>query len=93
MDPIQKVEILKALADETRLAIVRRVANKDCASSGCDIVNACSNSSRLSQPTRSHHFGKLVSAGILTEEKDGTSKKYRVDTEMLLSIGIDINKL
>ena len=92
MEQSKSVEILKALADETRLTIVRRVANGTCAVSSCDIVSDC-HASNLSQPAMSHHFGKLVSAGVLREEKQGTSKTYRLNTDALAAVGIDATKL
>lgn len=92
MEQTQTVTILKALADDTRLAIIRRIAQGTCAVAGCDIVNSCA-STNLSQPAMSHHFSKLVNAGVLREEKQGTSKVYRVNTEVLAAAGIDVMKL
>lgn len=92
MEQFQTVEILKALADDTRLSIVRRVAQGTCAVPGSDIVQSCRDVC-LSQPAMSHHFSKLVNAGILREEKQGTSKVYRLNSEMLEGVGIDARKL
>lgn len=92
MEQSQTVEILKALADETRIDIVRQVAKNTCGMSSCDIVRA-SQAACLAQPTLSHHFCKLVTAGVLREEKHGTSKVYRLNTEALNAIGIDVTKL
>jgi len=91
MEQSQTVEILKALADETRLSIVRRVAEGTCAVPSVDIVESCQNAS-LSQPAMSHHFSKLVNAGVLRVEKQGTSKVYRLNTEVLERVGIDATK-
>lgn len=92
MEQVQTVAILKALADDTRLAIIRRIAKGTCAMASCDIVNSCE-STNLSQPAMSHHFSKLVHAGVLREEKQGTSKVYRINTEALNAVGIDVTKL
>lgn len=92
MEQSQTVEMLKALADDTRLSIVRRVAQGTCAVPGSDIVESCEDVC-LSQPAMSHHFSKLVSAGVLREEKQGTSKVYRLNTEALARVGIDATKL
>lgn len=92
MEQGQTVTILKALADETRLAIIRRIVSGTCAMASCDIVNTCQ-STKLSQPAMSHHFSKLVAAGVLREEKQGTSKVYRVNTDALAAVGIDATKL
>lgn len=92
MNDLQTVEILRALGDEVRLSIVRKVAAADGAVAGCDIVS-CASVHALSQPAMSHHFGKLTKAGVLVESKDGTSKRYRVNREALMQVGIDITKL
>lgn len=81
--------IFKALADKTRLDIVRQLAQHGCAAS-CGSV---SNASPLSQPAMSHHFGKLVEAEVITEHKEGKQKYYRLNTPLLESCGIDVNKL
>ena len=86
------VQVLKALADETRLSIVRKLARGSGATCGCD-VTACSSVKTMSQPTMSHHFAKLVEAGVITEEKRGTQKMYTLNTAMLESMGLDIHKL
>jgi ArsR family transcriptional regulator, arsenate/arsenite/antimonite-responsive transcriptional repressor len=82
--------VLKALADKTRLDIVRNLVNKPAAISSCSAVSTCSG---LSQPAMSHHFGKLVDAGILNEQKVGTEKMYELNVKFLNSIGIDPTKL
>ena len=89
----QHVTILKALADETRLGMLAAITAQGPRVSGCDIVASCQNISRMSQPTLSHHFSKLVDAGVLIEEKDGTSKSYRLNSTLLAEAGIDITKL
>jgi DNA-binding transcriptional ArsR family regulator len=83
------VKVLKALADPTRLDMVRTlVANGG--QSSCSIVSM---DSSLSQPAISHHFGKLVDAGVLRDHKDGVHKYYQVNFELLSSVGIDATKL
>lgn len=85
----QTITVLKALADGTRLDIVRRLArDKDGAS--CGEISTCS---RLSQPAMSHHFGKLVEAGILLEHKTGKEKHYELNTQLLECSGINITNL
>lgn len=93
MEQKQLVEVLKALGDETRLNIVNKLTQADDCVSSCDIVESCASFLNLSQPTMSHHFSKLVDAGVLIEEKHGTSKKYRVDSDYLQSIGVDVSKI
>lgn len=61
------VEILKALADPTRLsmaATLRRHGQPVCV---CDLLSVFG----LSQPTISHHMGVLKAAGIVKVEKRG----------------------
>ena len=84
------VTIFKALADKTRLDIVRKLAKDSSATASCDIVSDCSS---LSQPAMSHHFNKLVDAGVLLEQKQGTEKIYELNMELLGSMGIDPTKL
>ncbi len=89
----QRIEVLKALGDSVRIDLVRTIAAKRTPISGCDITSSCTNTTRLSQPTLSHHFAKLVSAGVLIERKDGTSKSYVINHRLLTDMGIDIKKL
>lgn len=93
MEQRQTIAVLKALADDIRLGIVRKLAVQAESVSSCDIVSSCATFLELSQPAMSHHFSRLVEAGVLIEEKQGTSKKYRLDTELLGSIGVDVSKL
>lgn len=93
MTHIRTVTVLRALGDEIRLGMVRALAHERGSVSGCDIVGSCSSLTKLSQPTISHHFHKLVEAGILVEHKEGTTKQYQLDRALLKSVGIDIKKL
>ena len=93
MEQTRTVEVLKALSDETRLGIVRRLANDEVPLASCDIISSCVSRLSLSQPAMSHHFAKLVSAGILRETKQGTQKMYLLDREYLSSVGINVSKL
>lgn len=87
------VTIFKALADDVRLGLVRKVAASDEPRLTCDIISACVELSALSQPTISHHISKLVTAGVLTEEKHAKQKSYRLNTERLKAAGLDPTKL
>lgn len=84
----QAVKILRALGDETRVEIVKQlipVREMTCQ----DLMKKFT----LSQPTLSHHFNKLVNAGILDSEKDGVLWIYRLRKSYLKELGIDIKKL
>jgi DNA-binding transcriptional ArsR family regulator len=71
MDP--DVRLLAALADPTRLAIVRQLAaeTETCA---CDFTACCD----VAQPTVSHHLRVLREAGVVTSERRGTWIYYRL---------------
>ena len=70
--------IIKALADENRIAIVELVASEEepCASDLLDKLE-------ISQPTLSHHMKALCSCGLLESRKDGRLRRYRVNTRAL----------
>ena len=84
------VNVFKALADPTRLDIVRKLASSTKPISGCDIVSDCS---ALSQPAMSHHFTKLVDASVITEQKKGTEKIYELNYDLFATVGIDPSKI
>jgi ArsR family transcriptional regulator, arsenate/arsenite/antimonite-responsive transcriptional repressor len=71
VDP--EMRFLAALADPTRLAIVRQLAGAEevCA---CDLTACCD----VRQPTVSHHLRVLRDAGIVTGERRGTWVWYRL---------------
>ena len=72
------VQLLVALADPTRLTIVRQLAAQGevCA---CDFTSCCG----VSQPTVSHHLKVLREAGVVKSERRGTWVYYRVHPEAL----------
>lgn len=86
----ETVDILKALADQTRLDIVRTLVKKKNDTASCNEVSTCSS---LSQPTMSHHFNKLVDAGVVLEKKVGTEKIYELNIAALENAGINPEKL
>lgn len=84
------IKIFKALADQTRLDIVRKLAKEPKDTASCGSVSTCSS---LSQPAMSHHFKKLVDAEILLESKNGTEKIYAINHKLFDELGINPNKL
>ncbi len=70
------VRFFAALADPTRLAIVRELAGAPevCA---CDFTSCCD----VRQPTVSHHLRVLREAGIIESERRGTWIFYRLRPE------------
>jgi ArsR family transcriptional regulator len=67
------VRLFAALADPTRLAIVRQLSEcgETCA---CDFTECCD----VGQPTVSHHLRVLREAGVVTSERRGQSIYYRL---------------
>ena len=73
------VRMLKALADPTRLEILRVVVAQSGPVCACDIVERFD----LSQPTISHHLKILRDAGLLTSRKKGLWSFYAPDPDGL----------
>jgi ArsR family transcriptional regulator, arsenate/arsenite/antimonite-responsive transcriptional repressor len=74
----RQADLLKALADPTRLtmiAVLRKAAEPVCI---CDFTAALS----LSQPTISHHMAKLRDAGLVESEKRGIWVYYRLNAHL-----------
>jgi ArsR family transcriptional regulator len=74
----QSVEVLKALADPTRLqmiSILKSSAEPVCI---CDFTAAFD----LSQPTISHHMAKLREAGLVDVSKAGIWAYYRLASRL-----------
>lgn len=63
-------ELFKALADETRLCIVKKLAESE--KSACQIIPC----SKKSQPTVSSHLKVLSNAGIIGFRKAGKERIY-----------------
>ena len=93
MNTNNTIEILKSLADETRLTLVRKLFRDNCEVASSELVGSCSEVLKLSQPTLSHHLSRLVQANVLLARKAGTEKYYQLNTELLESIGVNVEKL
>ncbi|MBI1313475.1 metalloregulator ArsR/SmtB family transcription factor [bacterium] len=65
-------EILKVLADETRLAVVRQLM------SGPRRVGEINDELQVESTLLSHHLRVLREAGIVTGERDGKAVLYRL---------------
>lgn len=68
------VELLQAIADPERLAIVRQLASEPGATCACDFTECCT----VSQPTVSHHLKVLREAGVVVTERRGTYIYYQL---------------
>jgi DNA-binding transcriptional ArsR family regulator len=79
LDP--DIRLLAALADPTRLAIVRELAatNETCA---CDFTATCD----VGQPTVSHHLRVLREAGVVTSERRGQWIFYRLAPDVAIRL-------
>jgi DNA-binding transcriptional ArsR family regulator len=75
LDP--DVRLLAALADPTRLAIVRQLA-ADTETCACDFTSCCD----VGQPTVSHHLRVLREAGVVTSERRGQWIFYRLSPDV-----------
>ena len=90
---IDIVAIYRALGDEVRLGMVGYIARSGDSAASCTVVSSCASLLALSQPTISHHFAKLVSSGVLIEQKQGVQKIYSLNREVLTRAGVDIDKI
>ena len=71
-------DLMKALADPTRLTMVASLWKADSPICICDFTGALG----LSQPTISHHMSKLKDAGLVDSEKRGIWIYYRLRTKL-----------
>jgi ArsR family transcriptional regulator len=74
---IDIVEVLKAIADETRYAIFKMLL--ECELCACDVLEAFS----ITQPTLSFHMKKLTSSGLIVGRKEGIWMRYSVNPVVL----------
>jgi ArsR family transcriptional regulator len=74
VEGVDDIQILQAIAEPTRLAIVRQLAadGEVCA---CNFTDCCG----VSQPTVSHHLKVLREAGVISGERRGTWIYYRLE--------------
>lgn len=74
----QMSELLKAVADPTRLQILAMIAASDqqeaCV---CNLTEPL----KLTQPTISHHLKKLSEVGLISRERRGTWVWYSLDRD------------
>jgi ArsR family transcriptional regulator len=71
-------ELMKALADPTRLTMVASLWRSDTPICICDFTAGLD----LSQPTISHHMAKLKEVGLVDSEKRGIWVYYSLSTEL-----------
>jgi len=74
----ETAHLLKALADPTRLSMFSSLLRAGAEICVCDFTAVFN----LSQPTISHHMGKLRSAGLVSAQKRGIWSYYRVSPDL-----------
>jgi ArsR family transcriptional regulator len=72
------VQVLKALADPTRFAMVQKIAAE-----GELTCSEVAEGSALSQPTVSHHLKILTDAGVITVRNEGKRHHLSVNHALL----------
>src|SRR5512142_1167192 len=75
-------DVLKALADPTRVRIVATLRDAESPLCTCDFTA----SSGLSQPTVTHHMGKLREAGLIEATRSGVWTYYRLRPHLPTSV-------
>ncbi|MEJ7748371.1 MAG: metalloregulator ArsR/SmtB family transcription factor, partial [Candidatus Limnocylindrales bacterium] len=80
--PDSEIRLLSALADPTRMAIVRQLA-ADTETCACDFTECCD----VGQPTVSHHLRVLREAGVVTSERRGQWIYYRLEPDVAARLG------
>lgn len=77
---------LKAMADETRLAILEMLSQEElCA---CHILEAFD----ITQPTLSYHMRILVESGLVDSKKDGTWTRYNINPQAMTSFNAKVSE-
>lgn len=74
----QLTEVLKALADPTRLQMVTILRDAEDSVCICDLTATFD----LAQPTISHHMARLRTAGLVESDKDGKWCYYRLRRDL-----------
>src|SRR5438445_11153973 len=74
----ERAELMKALADPTRLTMVASLWKAKEPICICDFTAGL----ELSQPTISHHMAKLKEIGLVEAEKQGIWVYYRLRTDL-----------
>ncbi|MEI6578168.1 MAG: metalloregulator ArsR/SmtB family transcription factor [Eubacteriales bacterium] len=80
MNNADYVIIFKALADETRLSIVKLLINGELC--GCKILE----NFKITQPTLSYHMKALCDSGLVEGRRDGAWMRYSLNKEVFESV-------
>ena len=87
MDIEKLADMLKALADPTRLKMVAMLQHRDCCV--CEFVPVF----HISQPAVSKHLSRLKTAGFVKESRKGQWVFYSLNREALERVGMGLNRL
>lgn len=83
----QLADLLKALADTTRLKIIALLNIRDCCV--CELVPFFG----ISQPAVSKHVSRLKSVGLVKETRKGMWVFYSLNQDRLNEIGVSLSNL
>ena len=83
----QLADVLKALADPTRLKIIALLNVRDCCV--CELVPIFG----ISQPAVSRHMSRLKSSGLVKESRKGMWVFYSLNKDRLAEIGVSLTNL
>lgn len=78
----KQARIIKALADPSRLHILRLLKQRGGSISVTEITEAID----MAQPTTSYHLLNLLNAGLVSYEKDGIAIFYRIEAQKMAEI-------
>lgn len=78
---VKTAELMKALADPTRLTMLASLWKAQAPICICDFTAGLD----LSQPTISHHMARLKEAGLVDSEKRGIWVYYRLRSDLAAS--------
>ncbi|MGD0249141.1 MAG: metalloregulator ArsR/SmtB family transcription factor [Candidatus Limnocylindrales bacterium] len=82
--PASTVRLYRALGDETRLLILRFLAQKD------HYLTEIANELQLSKPTVKHHLAQLRSAGLVTVTDEGNFTYYSLRHDRAEEAGVEL---
>ena len=83
--PTATVRLYRALGDETRLQILRLLADRD------RYMTELANELDLSKPTISHHLAQLRSAGLVTLTEQGNLTYYSLRRDRVAEAGPELS--
>ena len=83
--PASTVRLYRALGDETRLLILRFLAQRD------HYLTEIANELELSKPTIKHHLAQLRSAGLVTVTEQGNFTYYALRRDRAEEAGVELS--